>query len=65
MDIFGIDVPLWILFLIGIVAVVVVWKLLKFALKIALIIIVFFVILFGLDYFNVFDSIQNIISIVI
>ena len=65
MDIFGIDVPLWILFLIGILAVVVVWKLLKFALKIALIIIVFFVILFGLDYFNVFDSIQNIISIVI
>ena len=65
MDIFGIDVPLWALFLIGIVAVIVVWKLFKFALKIALIIIVFFVILFGLDFFNVFDAIQNIFSIVI
>jgi len=59
---FGTTLPLWAVFLILIVAVVIVWKLIKFAIKILLIIIVFFVILFGLDVLGVFESIQGIIS---
>jgi hypothetical protein len=62
MDIFGFDLPLWAVFLVGIIIVIVAWKLIKFALKILLIIIVFFVILIGLDVLNVFNWIQNLIS---
>ena len=65
MIIFGIDLPLWAFFLIGIIAVIIVWKLFKFALKILLIVIVFFVILMGLDCFHVFDSIQNFFATVV
>ena len=65
MVIFGIDLPLWAFFLIGIIAVIVVWKLFKFAIKILLIIVVFFVILMGLDYFQVFNAIQNFFATVI
>ena len=59
---FGTALPLWAVFLILIIAVVVVWKLIKFAIKVLLVIIVFFAILFGLDFLNVFDTIQGIIS---
>jgi hypothetical protein len=59
---FGFTLPLWALFLILIVAVIIVWKLIKFAIKILLVIIVFFLILFGLDLLGVFDILQGIIS---
>lgn len=62
MDLFGFSIPLWAVFLIGIVIVVVVWKLIKFALKILIILVFFFVILMGLDYFQVFDWIQSVLS---
>ena len=62
MTLFGNTLPLWAVFLILIVAVVIVWKLIKFAIKVLLVIIVFFVILFGLDVLGVFESIQGIIS---
>ena len=62
MDIFGFSIPLWAVFLIGIVIVVVAWKLVKFALKILIVLVVFFVILMGLDYFQVFDWIQGLLS---
>ena len=62
MLIFGVDLPLWAFFIIGIVAVIIVWKLFKFAVKILLVIIVFFVILIGLDYFQVFNAIQIFFS---
>ena len=47
MELFGYVVPLWAFFLIGLVGVVVVWKLIKFALKIFLILVLFLVILMG------------------
>jgi len=56
------EIPRWFLFLIGIIVVVVLWKLIKFAIKIVLIIIVFLVILFGLDVLGVFDKIQGLLS---
>ena len=61
-EIFGVELPLWAIFLIGIIIVIVAWKLIKFALKILLIAIVFFVILLALDFFNVFNWIQNLFS---
>jgi hypothetical protein len=62
MDLFGFSIPLWAIFLIGIVIVVVAWKLVKFALKILIVLVFFFVILMGLDYFQVFDQIQGLLS---
>jgi len=59
---FGTEIPLWALFLILIIAVLIVWKLIKFAIKILLVVIVFFVILFGLDLLGVFEYIQNLIA---
>lgn len=61
-EIFGAEIPLWAIFLIGIIVVIVAWKLIKFALKILLIAVVFFIILIGLDFFNVFNWIQNLFS---
>ena len=49
MELFGIVVPLWALFIGLILVVVVVWKLIKFAIKILIVVVVFFAILIGLD----------------
>jgi len=62
MDVFGFAIPLWAVFLLGIVLVVVVWKLIKFALTVLLVLIIFFVILMCLDYFQVFDMIQGFLA---
>ena len=62
MDVFGFTLPLWTVFLGGIIIVVVAWKLIKFALKVLLVIVVFFAILIGLDVLNVFNIIQDILS---
>ncbi|UCF49676.1 MAG: hypothetical protein JSU91_07985 [Thermoplasmatales archaeon] len=61
-ELFGFVLPLWAFFLIAIIAIIIIWKLIKFAIKILLIIVVFFVILIGLDYVGVFGFIQNLIS---
>ncbi len=62
MDVFGFTLPLWAVFLGGLIVVVVAWKFIKFAIKILLILIIFFAILIGLDFFNVFNNIQNLLS---
>jgi len=62
MDIFGFTLPLWAVFLGGIIIVVVAWKLIKFALKVLLVIVVFFGILIGLDVLGVFNFIQGLLS---
>jgi len=59
---FGYDMPLWIVFLAGLIILILAWKLIKFALKILLIIALFFIILMILDYTNVFNAIQNLFS---
>ena len=59
---FGFVFPLWLVFLLLIIGVIIAWKIIKFAIKVLLVIIVFFVILLCLDFFGVFDFIQNIIS---
>jgi len=60
MEIFGFAVPLWAIFLGGIIFIIIAWKLIKFALKLLIVLIFFFAILFGLDYFNVFDMIMTL-----
>ena len=62
MDVFGFVLPLWAVFLGGLIIVVVAWKFIKFAIKVLLILIIFFAILIGLDFLGVFNFIQNILS---
>ena len=57
------EIPLWMI-LIGVVLVVIIfWKLIKFALKVLIALVVFFIILIGLDLLGVFSWInENILS---
>ena len=61
MEILFFSLPLWAVFIGGIVLVIVAWKLIKFAIKVLLILVVFFVILIGLDFFKVFNWIQDLL----
>jgi len=62
MQIFGFVLPLWAVFIGIILIVVIAWKLIKFAIKVLLILVAFFIILIGLDVSGVFSALQNIIS---
>ena len=64
MLIFGIDVPLWAVFIGGILLVLLAWKLIKFTIKIVFIVVAFLIILIGLDFAGVFDWIQNLLTYV-
>jgi len=60
-NIFG-SIPLVYLLLIGIIVIVVAWKVIKFAIKIFVALLLFFGVLIGLDMLNVFTIIQDMIS---
>lgn len=62
MEILGFTLPLWALFLIGIIAIIIAWKLMKFAIKIVLVLIVFFGSLFLIDFFDVVGIIQQFLG---
>jgi hypothetical protein len=62
MLLFGFNLPLWAVFAGGIVLVYIAWKIIKFAVKILLILIVFLAILFGLDLIGFFGWIQGMLS---
>ena len=62
MLIFGFDLPLWAVFACGIVLVYIAWKIIKFAVKILLILVVFLGILFGLDLVGFFGWVQDLLS---
>ncbi|MCK4995760.1 MAG: hypothetical protein KAR55_02630 [Thermoplasmatales archaeon] len=64
-ELFGVNLPLWAIFLTGIVVVIVAWKFIKFAIKVLLLAVVIFVVLMGLDVMNVFGTIQDLFSGVI
>ena len=61
-NLFGYVIPLWLVFLILLIAVLLIWKIIKFAIKILIIAVVFLVIFFGLDLLGFFDAIQNLIA---
>jgi hypothetical protein len=62
---YGYDIPLWLIFLVGVISLFVFWKLFKFAVKILLILAVIFILMMFLDYFNVFDWLQDMLTQVI
>jgi hypothetical protein len=62
MELFGVTIPLWAIFLGIIIIVIIAWKLIKFALKIFIIVIAAGLILIGLDLLHVFDWLQNLMS---
>jgi hypothetical protein len=61
LELFG-SLPLWAIILVGIIVVVIAWKIIKFALKILLVLIVSFAIMLGLDILGVFEAIQKLLS---
>jgi hypothetical protein len=63
MELFGIVIPLWALFIGIIIIAFIVWKVIKFAIKALIFVVIFFVILIGLDLLNVFTWInENILT---
>ena len=53
--IFGVEIPLWAILLIGLLIVVIAWRLVKFALKILLLAVVIFLIIMAIDYFGLLN----------
>jgi len=58
-DILGYSIPLWLFFAGALVALVVIWKFIKFAIKLLIVLVVFVVLLIGLDILGVFAFIQD------
>jgi len=65
MEVFGLTLPLWALFLIVILVLIVSWKIIKFAIKVLVALLLFFGIMIGLDLVGVFDFLQNIFATII
>jgi len=64
-DLFGVQVPLWAFIIIGIVIVVLAWKLIKFALTILIIIVIALLILMFVDFLGIFENFENVINNII
>lgn len=62
MEIFGFILPLWAIFLVAIIVIFVAWKIIKFAIKIFIVLVIIFLILMGLDALQVFSMIQDLFS---
>jgi hypothetical protein len=62
MELFGYVIPLWAVFLLAIVIAIFAWKIIKFAVKVLIILVVLFAIFMGLDYFQVFSWMQGILA---
>ncbi len=61
-QLFEFSIPLWLLILIGIVVVLLIWKLIKFAITVLIVIILILIVISGLDYLGVFQNLQNLIN---
>ena len=61
LEIFG-QIPLIFLLLIGIIIIVIAWKIIKFAIKIFVGLLIFFGVLIGLDMLGIFQWIQQMLS---
>ena len=61
LEIFG-QIPLIFLLLIGIIVIVIAWKIIKFAIKIFVGLLIFFGVLIGLDMLGIFQWIQQMLS---
>ncbi len=65
LTLFGFELPLWLIFLVVILIVIIAWKFIKFAIKVLLILVFLFIILALLDYFGVFNWIQEVLNAII
>ncbi len=65
LTLFGFELPLWLIFLVVILVVIIAWKFIKFAIKVLLILVFLFIILALLDYFGVFNWIQEVLNAII
>ncbi|OYT29799.1 hypothetical protein B6U98_01225 [Thermoplasmatales archaeon ex4572_165] len=61
LEIFG-QIPLVYLLLLGIIVIVIAWKVIKFAIKIFVALLIFFGVLIGLDMLGIFQWIQQMLS---
>jgi len=61
MDIFGLTIPLWAIFLGIIIIVLLAWKIIKFAIKVLIIFVIGMGILMGLDFIGFFQWIQSLL----
>ncbi len=55
------DLPLYVVLLIGLAVVFILWKLIKFTIKVVLVLAVFFLVLIGLDVVGVFSWLQELL----
>jgi len=63
MEFFSISLPLWAIFLVVIIVVLLIWQFLRFTVRLLLFIALFFILLIGLDLLGVFSWVQqNILS---
>jgi hypothetical protein len=62
MDILAIQIPLWAIFIGIIIIIYIAWKLIKFAIKILIALLLFFGILIGLDMLGIFSWLQQFIG---
>jgi len=62
MELFGYVIPLWAIFLLAIVIAIFIWKIIKFAVKVLIVLVILFAIMMGFDYFHVFSWIQGILA---
>ena len=62
MGIIGFHLPLWVVFLGVILLVIVAWKLIKFAIKVLVALLVLLILLMGLDYLGLFTLISNLLK---
>lgn len=58
----GFEIPLWAFIIIGIIVVLLVWKVIKFAITVLIIIIIALIIMFALDVVGAFQGLENLIN---
>jgi len=61
MELIG-QIPLWAVLLGGVIIIIIAWKVIKFAIKLFVALLIFFGILIGLDMLGIFQWVQHIIS---
>jgi hypothetical protein len=63
MELLSMSIPLWAIFLVVVIVILLVWQFIRFTLRVLLFFVLFFLLLIVLDFFGVFSWIQqNMIS---
>lgn len=63
MEFLSMSIPLWAIFLILVIVILLVWQFIRFTIRLLLFVLLFFIFVIVLDFFGVFSWVQhNIIS---